>query len=148
MFLTWFTYVLTLFTHIYGLSHFHTREKRRERKGRWSCRKGKAGRDRHSPCNTSLSASLLLLVLLPTIRLGQIGLSLLLLFLFLFCFSYFLVLIPLCYKNWILFCVLFLDYVKHLSLWEWCKETETKRWEERERFFFFLFSWVFFFKIK
>ena len=54
-------------------------------------------RDRRSPYSTTR----LPLVILPTTKLGQVGL-----FLFFFFFSYLLVLIQLYFKNWIFFCVL------------------------------------------
>ena len=79
----------------------HTRERRPVEIE--SSRKEKASKDWFSPCNTTLSASPPPLVLLPTTRVGQIGLSF---FIFLFFyFPYFLILIQLCCynKNWILF---------------------------------------------
>ena len=57
------------------------RERERERgllvrcptvKGDRGCRKDKAGGDQRSPCSTTTSVALPLLVLLPTTRLGQI----------------------------------------------------------------------------
>ena len=68
-------------------------------------RKDKAGGDQRSSCSTTTSAAPLLLVLLPTTRVGQISLF--------FFFPYLLVLIQLYFKNWILFCVLCLDYVRN-----------------------------------
>ena len=62
-------------------SHQRERERERERgllvrcptvKGDRGCRKDKAGGDQRSPCSTTTSVALPLLVLLPTTRLGQI----------------------------------------------------------------------------
>ena len=52
--------------------------------GVWGHRKDKAGGDRHSPCSTTTSVAPPSLVLLPTTKLGQIGL-----FFFFFLFSFF-----------------------------------------------------------
>ena len=57
------------------------------------------------PCDTTTFAAPSRLFLLPTTKLVQIGV--------LFSFSYLLVLIQLYFKNWILFCVLCLDYVRN-----------------------------------
>ena len=73
-------------------------------------RKDKVVGDRRSPCGTTMSAAPSPLVLLPTTRLGQLGVLFLFFFFF---FSYFLVLIQLYFKNWMLFCVLCLDYVRN-----------------------------------
>ena len=72
--------------------------------------KDKAGKDRRSPCSTTMYTAPLPLVLLHTTKLGQISLFF---FFFPFFFSYLLVLIQLYFKNWILFCVLCLDYVRN-----------------------------------
>ena len=75
----------------------HSRERGRRPVEIKSRRKEKAGKDRRSPSNSTSSASPPLLFLLPTVRLGQIGLSFFFFFFFLF-FS-FLVLIQLCCYN-------------------------------------------------
>ena len=100
--------------HIYFTSQ-RERERKRERKrekagGDRGRQKDKAGGDRRSPCNTTTSATPLPLILLPTTRLDQIDLFFF--FFFFFFFSYLLGLIQLYCKNWILFCVLCLDYVR------------------------------------
>ena len=96
----------------------HQRERERERLmlvrrptagGNRGCQKDKAGGDRRSPCSTTTSTAPPPLVLLPTTKLVQIGLF----FFSFFLFSYLLVLIQLYFKNWILFCVLCLDYVRN-----------------------------------
>ena len=67
-----------------------------------------AVKDRRSPCTTT-SAVPPLLVLLPTTRLGQIGLFFFFFFFFIFACSN----STLFYKNWNFFCVLCLDYVRN-----------------------------------
>ena len=66
------------------------------------CRKDEVGGDWRSPCSTITFAAPPLLVLLPTTKLGQIGL-------FFFYFSYLLVLIQLYFMNWILLLLLWFD---------------------------------------
>ena len=112
--------------------HIFTSEKREERErgeseasveievhrskanGDWGHWKDKASGDRRSPCNTTSFAAPKPFILLPPNKPGQMGLFffLSLFFFFFFFFSYLVVLIQLFCKNWILFCVLCLDYVR------------------------------------
>ena len=111
----------------------HIKERERERLmlvhrptagGNRGCQKDKAGGDRRSPCSTTTSTAPPPLILLPTTKLVQIGLF----FFSFFLFSYLLVLIQLYFKNWILFCVLCLDYVRNRE-----NERKKRNLEERER---------------
>ena len=87
------------------------RSKASKDRGRW---KDKASGDQRSPCSTISFVAPPPFILLPTTRLGQIGLFFFLFFsfFFFFFFSYLLVLIQLYCKNCILFWVLCLDYVR------------------------------------
>ena len=105
-------------------------------------RKEKASGDQRSPWSTTSSAAPPSFILIPTTKLGQIGLFFFS-FLFFF-FSYFLVLIQLYCKNWILFCV----WIMWDVFWKWSKETETKIrhfLNPAILFLFLLFFCVFFF---
>ena len=107
--------------------------------------KDKGGGDWRSPCSTTSSAAPPILVLLPTTRLGQISLLFFFFYLFIY-FPYLLVLIQLYCKNWILFCVLCLDYVRRflrVKQRDWNKD-QTFSGSDQTFFDFFLVLFKFF----
>ena len=114
------TYSLPFFNFLFHLKNIpvlHIREREREKK-REREREKERERERSAWASTACistvalaatPASPLPLVVLPTDRFGSDRLV----FFFSFFFSYLLVLIQLYFKNWILFCVLYLDYVRN-----------------------------------